>query len=517
VDGVAGLRAAGSRSLALWATWTAARMTTDSAAPAEPDERGSAPRGAAAVPVSAQASGTQGIAPHAGPLPGSPVPDTRDPASTDPASTDPASPDPASTLPHSELDAGRQSGGHDGDVPRWLRASAGWAWRLLLIAALLYVGGRVASKLYVVLVPFAAAILLTALLQPLTARLRRAGLGTLSATWCTLLLAFAVIGGAVWLVTARVQAEYPTLLVQVRHTSNQIQHWLAGAPFHVRTGNLAKLSDNFVNYLSTHRSTLEGAALTGGRIVVELLAGIVLCFFISFFLIKDGERIWSWLVSGFSANRRRRANVAGRAAWQAVVYYVRGTIAVAAIHSLVMGVTLTVIGSPLVAPLALFMFVAAFVPLAGVLIAGTVAILIVLAAKGLVTALIVLGVMVVMNQLEGHLLQPQVVGKMVRLHPLAVILVLAVAGVVAGIAGAVVAVPITAALTSASRALRHDSAGDADDAGQAATRAVTQGDGQALTQGDGQALTQGDGQALTQGDGQVGGQGATDTSSTGVA
>jgi predicted PurR-regulated permease PerM len=509
VDGVAGLRAAGSRSLALWATWTAARMTTDSAAPAEPDERGSAPRGAAAVPVSAQASGTQGTAPHAGPLPGSPVPDTRDPASTDPASTDPASPDPASTLPHSELDAGRQSGGHDGDVPRWLRASAGWAWRLLLIAALLYVGGRVASKLYVVLVPFAAAILLTALLQPLTARLRRAGLGTLSATWCTLLLAFAVIGGAVWLVTARVQAEYPTLLVQVRHTSNQIQHWLAGAPFHVRTGNLAKLSDNFVNYLSTHRSTLEGAALTGGRIVVELLAGIVLCFFISFFLIKDGERIWSWLVSGFSANRRRRANVAGRAAWQAVVYYVRGTIAVAAIHSLVMGVTLTVIGSPLVAPLALFMFVAAFVPLAGVLIAGTVAILIVLAAKGLVTALIVLGVMVVMNQLEGHLLQPQVVGKMVRLHPLAVILVLAVAGVVAGIAGAVVAVPITAALTSASRALRHDSAGDADGAGQAATRAVTQGDGQALTQGDGQALTQGDGQ--------VGGQGATDTSSTGVA
>ena len=99
----------------------------------------------------------------------------------------------------------------------------------------------------------------------------------------------------------------------------------------------------------------------------------------------------------------------------------------AAIHAVVMGITLTIIGSPLVAPLALFMFVAAFVPLAGVLIAGTVAILIVLAAKGLIAAVIVLAVMVVMNQLEGHLLQPQVVGKMVRLHPLAVILVLAVA------------------------------------------------------------------------------------------
>jgi predicted PurR-regulated permease PerM len=349
-----------------------------------------------------------------------------------------------------------QDGTRAAEVPRWLRVSAAWAWRLLLLAALLYVAGKVAALLYLVIVPFAAAILLTALLQPLTFRLRRAGLGPLSATWCTLLLAFALIGGAVWLVTTRVEAEYPTLVTQVRHTSTEIQRWLASAPLHIRTGNLAKISDNFVNYLTQHRSTVEGAALTGGRIVVELLAGIVLCFFISFFLIKDGERIWSWLIGGLSGDRGRRANLAGHAAWHAVVYYVRGTVAVAAIHAVVMGITLTVIGSPLVAPLALFMFIAAFVPLAGVLIAGTVAILIVLATKGLLAALIVLAVMIVMNQLESHLLQPQVVGKMVHLHPLAVILVLAVAGVVAGIPGAVVAVPITAALTSASRALRQD-------------------------------------------------------------
>jgi predicted PurR-regulated permease PerM len=121
-----------------------------------------------------------------------------------------------------------------------------------------------------------------------------------------------------------------------------------------------------------------------------------------------------------------------------------------------MGITLTVMGAPLVAPLAVFMFIAAFVPLVGVLIAGTAALLIVIAAKGLIAALILLGILIAMNQLEGHLLQPQVVGKMVRLHPLAVILVLTVAGVVAGIAGAVVAVPITAALTNAVRALNHD-------------------------------------------------------------
>jgi predicted PurR-regulated permease PerM len=387
-----------------------------------------------------------------------PLPDGKEPPGAEPSAAPSTAGQPGQ---NGEGQAG-QAGpvGPPADVPRWLRTSAGWAWRLLLLAALLYVAGKVAGLLYVVIVPFAAAILLTALLQPLTLRLRRHGLGPLGATWCTLLLAFAVIGGTVWLVTTRVEAEYPALVTQVGRTSTQIQNWLASSPFHIRTGNLEKISDNLVNYLSQHRSTVEGAALTGGRIAVELLAGIVLCFFISFFLIKDGERIWAWLISGFSPARRNRANLAGHAAWHAVVYYVRGTVAVAAIHAIVMGITLSIIGSPLVAPLAVFMFVAAFVPLAGVLIAGTVAILIVLASKGLIAAVIVLAVMVVMNQLEGHLLQPQVVGKMVKLHPLAVILVLAVAGVVAGIAGAVVAVPITAALTSATRALRQDSAPD---------------------------------------------------------
>ena len=342
------------------------------------------------------------------------------------------------------------------DVPGWLRVGAAWSWRLVLLAALLYVAGRVASMLYLVIVPCAAALLLTALLQPLAARLRRHGFGPLAATWCTLLLAFILIGGAAWLVTTRVEAEYPALVSQVKHTTTEIQSWLAGRPFHIKTGNLAKLSDNLVNYLRKHQSVLEGTVLTGGRILVELLAGLVLCFFISFFLIKDGDRIWAWGTSGLPPERRRRAGLAGQAAWQSVVYYVRGTIAVAAIQATVMGITLAIINAPLVAPLALIMFLAAFIPLAGVLIAGALAILIVLAAKGLIAAVIVLGVLVLMNQLDGHLLQPQVVGKMVRLHPLAVILVLAVAGVVAGIAGAVVAVPITAAITSGVRALRDD-------------------------------------------------------------
>jgi predicted PurR-regulated permease PerM len=344
-----------------------------------------------------------------------------------------------------------------GDVPRWLRVGAAWSWRLILLAALLYVAGKVASRLYLVIVPCAAAVLLTALLQPLSARLRRAGVGPIAATWSALLLAIAVIGGAGWLVASRVEAEYPALVTQVKHTTTQIQSWLAGAPFHVKTGNLAKLADNLTTYLRQHQSVLEGTVLTGGRIVVEVLAGSVLCLFVSFFLIKDGARIWSWFTSALSPERKRRTDLAGHAAWLAVVHYVRGTVTIAAIHSIVMGITLTIIGAPLIAPLAVLMFVAAFVPLVGVLIAGTAALLIVIAAKGLIAAVILLGILIVMNQLEAHVLQPQIVGHLVRLHPLAVILVLSVAGVVAGIAGAVVAVPITAALTSAVRALQRDS------------------------------------------------------------
>jgi predicted PurR-regulated permease PerM len=180
----------------------------------------------------------------------------------------------------------------------------------------------------------------------------------------------------------------------------------------------------------------------------------VLTFFVTFFLIKDGRKIWVWLIHRAQPQNKARIDQAGRSAWQAVVYYVRGTVVVAAIHAIVIGVTLSIMNAPLAVPLALFMFLAAFVPLVGVLVAGGLAILVTLAANGWPAAVVVLGVLVVMNQLEGHLLQPQIVGKMVRLHPLAVILVLAVGGVVAGIAGAVVAVPITAALSRAIPELR---------------------------------------------------------------
>jgi predicted PurR-regulated permease PerM len=336
--------------------------------------------------------------------------------------------------------------GDAADVPRWIRIAAAWAWRLLLLAVVFYILARLAALLYIVVVPCAASLLLTALLHPLYARLRRRGLPPLAATWCTLLLALVVLAGVTAVATARVEEQYRALIAQLRHTATQLQNWLASSPFHVKAGNISKASANIVKYLGQHQSLVEGTVLTGGRIAAEMLGGVVLAIFVTFFLIKDGRKIWLWLIRLMRPANRERVDRAGQFAWLTVEYYMRGTVAIAAIQMVVMGITLTVLNAPLAVPIALLLFLAAFVPLVGVLVAGTLAVLVTLAAKGLVDAVIVLGVLVVMNQLEGHLLQPQIVGKMVRLHPLAVILVLAVGTVVAGIAGAVVAVPLTAVI-----------------------------------------------------------------------
>jgi predicted PurR-regulated permease PerM len=370
-------------------------------------------------------------------------------------------PPPAAAVPPSSVPppAVTEDGAERDRVPGWLQTGAAWSWRLLLLAGALYLIARAISVLAIVVVPCTAALLLTALLQPLKARLRRAGLPSLAATWCTLLIGALVLGGLVMLVTNRISADYPVLLKETSHTTTQVEAWLSGPPFHIKSSNVQNALNNIPSYLSKHKALVEGTVVTGGKIAAEFFGGLVLMIFVMFFLIKDGERIWSWLISGLRGETARRMNRAGHASWLAVVYYMRGTVAVAAIHGVVIGLALYIMDAPLVIPLAVLVFLAAFVPLVGLLVAGALAIVITLAAKGWVAAVILLGVLIVEDQLEGHLLQPQVVGRVIRLHPLAVILSLAVGGVLAGIVGAVVAIPIVAVITRAVPELRRGDPG----------------------------------------------------------
>jgi len=344
----------------------------------------------------------------------------------------------------------------DTAVPRLLQVVAAWSWRLLLTGLVVYLTFRLAVALRLVVLPLIAALLLTALLQPLAAQLRRRGFSPLLATWCMMLLALIVIAGAITLITNQIANQYPVLFSEVQHTIVQLRHSLAGPPFHLNSARLQALSQNLLNYISQHKSVVAGTVLTGGKYLAEILAGVLLTLFITFFLMKDGHRIWSWLIRGMNPRAQRRMHHAGDQSWRALVNYVHGTVVVAAIHAVILGVTLWLLGVPLLAPLIVLVFLAAFVPILGILVAGGLAILVALATKGWVAAVILLAVLIVENQIEGHLLQPLVVGRIIRLHPLAIILVLAVGAIVAGIPGAIIAVPIAAVITYAWPALRAD-------------------------------------------------------------
>lgn len=342
----------------------------------------------------------------------------------------------------------------DAQVPRALQQVAAWSWRLLLTALVIYVAFRLAVDLRLVILPLIAALLLTALLQPLAARLRRLGFSPLLATWCMLLIALVVIAGAITLITDQIANQYPALFAEVQHTANELRHSLAGPPFHLSSARLGTLSKDLLHYISQHKALVAGTVVSGGKYVTEFLAGAILMLFITFFLLKDGARIWAWLISGLRPEARRRAADAGNQAWRALVNYVHGTVVVAAIHAVVIGVTIWLLGVPLLAPLVVLVFLAAFVPIIGILVAGGLAILVALATKGWVAAVILLCVLIVENQVEGHLLQPLVVGRMIKLHPLAIILVLAVGAIIAGVPGAIIAVPVAAVISYAWPALR---------------------------------------------------------------
>ncbi|MFB4296211.1 AI-2E family transporter [Actinomadura sp. NTSP31] len=338
-------------------------------------------------------------------------------------------------------------------APPLLRAAAAWSWRLIAIGAVGYGVVWIIGTLKIVFIPCAIALFFCALLRPLTARLERAGLPALGATWITMLLALAVLGGIGTFVGIQANSEFPKLADEVQSTAHSLQHWLETGPLHVKHSQIQDSIDQGVNYLEKRRGKLANTAVQAGAVTIEVLAALVLMLFITFFLLKDGARIWSWLIGG-TGRYRTRIDRAGRAAWETLSQYVHGTVIVAAIHAVVLAVVLAALGVPLVAPLAVVIFLGSFIPIVGILVGGALAVAVAFAAKGGVIALIFLGVLIVEHQAESHLLQPLLVGRLVRLHPLAIILAISVGGIVGGIPGAAVAVPVVAVVYRAWPALR---------------------------------------------------------------
>jgi predicted PurR-regulated permease PerM len=335
-----------------------------------------------------------------------------------------------------------------------LRIAGDYAWRVLAIGTVGYFALKLLLHLGLVVVPFIVSLLVTALLHPLLAFLRRRGMARGPATLATVLMAIVFLGGVLTLVVIRAAEQAPQLGNEVNNLIPHIKHWLITGPLRLNPTTVNNLSKHLTDAVTKNSSLIASTALSTGKTALDVLGGIALVIFSTIFLLYDGQRVWGFLVKGAPAAVRPNVDAAGQAAWKTLSDYVRGTLVVAAFHGIVILVTLSILGVPLAFPLAVLVALGSFIPLVGAVVTGALSVAVAALSKGLVAAVIVAAVLIINNQIEAHALQPFVVGRYVRVHPLAVVLALATGGLLFGIFGAIIAVPIVACANSAVRAAR---------------------------------------------------------------
>jgi predicted PurR-regulated permease PerM len=322
---------------------------------------------------------------------------------------------------------------------------AGWTWRLIVLGFAVIELLRFANKLYFVVLPFFAALFATALAYPIVNWLGRRGMPRGLATWLTVIVFGAITVGVGIFVINRAVSQYSDLVTQIDAAVTKFQHFLT-VDLHVKSSSTSSISKTITDYLKKHQSAVASGALNGITTVGETLAGAVLWFFMTFFLLYDGHNIWNWFVGLLPVRGRVRAQAAGEQAWNRLSGFVHGTFIIALFHGVVAAIALSAMGVPLVAPLALLIFVGSFLPIVGSIAFGALAVAVTFVTQGWVLGVVLIGILIVDNQIEAHVLQPFLVGRYVRLHPLAVAVSIASGTVIEGIAGAVFAVPVVAVL-----------------------------------------------------------------------
>ncbi|WP_243788361.1 AI-2E family transporter [Saccharopolyspora gloriosae] len=352
-------------------------------------------------------------------------------------------------------------------MPRGLRVAGAVSWRLLVVAALLVVLGRIAVVLAELVISLGVAMLLAALLAPLVDRLARIGVPRTLATVLTLLLGLVVVGGVLTLVVLTVINGLPGLQEQAAHTVESVHQWLRNGPLGLSQGQLDQGVQRVTDFLRGSQNSLTAGALYTASTMLSVGSGLLITLFTLIFFLRDGRSIWRFVLKmTVPENVRERVDVAGRRAFESLVAYVRASAAVALMDAVGVGVGCAIVGVPLSAALAALVFIGAFVPYVGAMIAGSIAVLMALVTTGPLPALIVLAIVVGVMQLEGHVLQPLILGHAVRLHPLAVVLGITAGFLGAGVAGAVFVVPAIALLNAGIRALAEPPADSGDPAPQ---------------------------------------------------
>ncbi|WP_251060211.1 AI-2E family transporter [Streptomyces sp. ISL-100] len=329
-------------------------------------------------------------------------------------------------------------------VPWGMRVAAEAGWRLLVLAGTLWVLMKIITAVQLVVLAFVAALLVTAMLQPTVARLKRIGLPRGLATAVTAILGFVIMGLVGWFVVWQVLENIDNLSDRVKDGIEELKRWLLNSPFHVTEKQINDVAKNLTDAIGTNTESITSAGLQGVTVIVEVLTGILLAMFSTLFLLYDGKRIWQWTLKLVPSAARPGVAGAGPRAWRTLTAYVRGTVIVALIDAIFIGLGIWFLDVPMAVPLAVFIFLFAFIPLVGAVMSGALAVVVALVTQGVFTALMVVVVVLAVQQIEGHVLQPFILGRAVRVHPLAVVLGVAAGGLVAGIGGAVVAVPLVA-------------------------------------------------------------------------
>ncbi|GLW33884.1 AI-2E family transporter [Actinoplanes regularis] len=357
------------------------------------------------------------------------------------------------SVPEPAVVHGSTSSLDDADVPHSLRIAAAWSWRLIVVGLVGYAGLQFIGMVSVVVIPLAIALLLTALLGPAVGWLLKLRLPRSLATFLVLICGLGAVAGTLTLVVNQFIDGLPQLTEKASAGVRQIQDWARTGPLHLSDKQVDHAIDSAQNWVNDNTSALTSTGISTAATVFEVITGLLLVLFATFFFLRDGRKIWRFIVRLFPVNARWSLADAGDASWRTLGAYVRATVLVAFIDAVGIGLALVILDVQFPFPLAALVFLGAFVPIVGASISGAVAVLVALVGQGWVVALITLGAVVLVQQLEGHVLQPLIMGRAVAIHPLAVIIGIACGVVLAGIIGALIAVPLIAVLNTGVRRL----------------------------------------------------------------
>lgn len=339
-------------------------------------------------------------------------------------------------------------------IPRPLRVASELAWRTLLVAAAVVLLALLVARLRIVFLPIIVALLLATLLTPPVGWLQARRVPRGVATALVLLLAVGALVALVGNLSPHVAGELDEVDVNLESGLDKASSWLVNGPFGLEREDVREWRQQLRQELNQRGGSIAAGALGGAYLILEAAAGMLLSIVLLFFFVKDGRRMWAWVVTLFPSRARDDVKVIGELGWNALGGYLRGVTLVAAVDAIGIGVALVLLDVPLALPLALLTFLGGFFPIIGAVLAGFVAAMVALATNGVTTALLVVVATIVVQQLEGNLLQPLIVGRAVRIHPAAIILAVAVGGVLWGVAGAFIAVPLAAVVSQSLGYLR---------------------------------------------------------------